>query len=175
MKWIKSPWTISLGTAVFSMFLAMIYDYLIKNPFLSTIIEVVKWVSNKIILILNYEIKVWWILCAILAIVIVIVFINLKRGKIIKPDFYNYRKDTLKDWTWTWDWQYDSKSRKWDIINLIVRCPSCDTPMYNIYNGYYFDFKCPRCDYNTKTNNVDIRNDVKIIIKSNIEKKIYKK
>ena len=87
MKWIKSQWTNIVLPPLFSLFLTIIYDIFKQNPFLSTIIEVVKWVSNKIILILNYEIKVWWILCAILAIVIVIVFINLKRGKLLSLIF----------------------------------------------------------------------------------------
>ena len=83
MKWIKSQWTNIVLPPLFSLFLTIIYDIFKQNPFLSTIIEVVKWVSNKIILFLNYEIKVWWILCAILATVLVMVFNNLKKRKII--------------------------------------------------------------------------------------------
>ncbi len=175
MKWIKSQWTKKIGPPVFSLLLTMIYDFFKQNPFLSTIIEIVKWVGNTIIFILNYEIKVWWILCVIIAIVIVIIFINLRKWEIFKPDFCNYKKDRFKDWKWRWDWKYYSNSRKWDIISLIAYCPKCDTQLIDHSNVYEQEYRCPRCKYNARSVNCEDPIDVKAIIFDNIEKKKYNK
>lgn len=170
MKWIKSPWTIGIGTAIFSFFLPLIYDYFKQNPFLTTFLVLFKWVSNIIWFILNYNIKVWWLLSAILAIVIVITFISLKKGKIIKPDFYNYSEDKFKQWKWTWDWEYNRNRGAWNIINMKAYCPKCDTPLIDYSNEFGKNFECPRCEYKAFYDKCDDPAKVERIILDNVER-----
>lgn len=171
MKWIKSPWAIGIGTTLLGSLITITYDYFKQIPFLTTFWEVVKWIGNKIIFILNFEIKVWWILCVILVIVIVIVFFNLRRGEIIKPDFCNYRKDTFKYWTWSWDWQYNIYKRAWGIINLRAYCPHCHTPLIDYSSIYGYQFECPRCEYKAFYDKCDDMVKVERIIFDNVERK----
>ncbi len=171
MKWIKSPWTISFVTAIFSLILTIIYDYFKQNPFLSTIIEVVKWIGNKIIFILNYDIKVWWILSSIITIVILILFINLRREKIIKPDFYNYKEDKFKKWKWSWDWEYNRIKGGWDVKRMQPYCPHCDTPLIKNSSLYILEYWCPRCEYNATSDDCDDPVNVKVIIFDNVNRK----
>ena len=64
-KWIKSPWGISIGTAIFSLLLTMGYDYSKEKPILTTVWNVLVWIWELILAILNFNLKVWWIIVAI--------------------------------------------------------------------------------------------------------------
>jgi hypothetical protein len=76
-NFLKSPWTISIGTATFSLFLTMLYDSIKQKPILSTLGAIFNWIWNAIISILTFNIKVWWLLLGI-AILILILYIVAK-------------------------------------------------------------------------------------------------
>lgn len=171
-KWIKSPWTISIGTAIFSFLLTMVRDYFKSKPIFTTILQILKELWNFIILVLNFNIKVWWLLVGIIIIIVIICLIaSFKQDKTKKPDFYNYRDGKFKFWRWSWNWQFSYSRNAWCISNLAAHCPNCDTPLIdssNIYNGAMFE--CPRCDFNARDSKCDDPTKIERIILDNIER-----
>lgn len=143
-KWMKSPWAISIGTAIFSFILTTIYDYSKSKPVFSTIMGILLSIWNGMILVLNFNIKVWWLIIVISVTILVII---LKKKEIIKPDFCNYKEDKFRIWRWSWEWKFNYSEKVWFISNLTAHCPNCDTSLIEYNNIYEQGVECPRCNY----------------------------
>lgn len=137
IKWLKAPWTISIGT----LLLTILYDYFKSKPILSTIWQLLKIIGNFIVSFLNFNLKVWWLIIIFIFVIIIIYLINKFQPKEdIKPDFYNYREDNFQGFRWTWKWDFNPYKGGWVISDLNAHCPKCDTRL--------IDFsECPRCDF----------------------------
>lgn len=171
-KWIKSPWGISIGTALFSLLLTMGYDYSKRKPILSTIWNILVWIWDFIIIILNFNLKVWWIILAIGLYIFVIYLIDkFKKEETFKPDFYSYREGRFKRWKWTWEWKWNQLKNAWTIYNLRANCPNCDTPMIEHSSMYGLSYDCPRCDFHANDNQCDEPHKIERIILDNIDRK----
>ncbi len=171
-NWKKSPWTISLVTAIFSLLLTMGYDYSKNEPILSTVWNIIKWIWHIIIVILNFDLKVWWILIALLVFIIfVYVFDKYNNSETFKPDFYSYREDKLKKWRWTWNWKWSNSKKAWVISNLSAHCPNCDTPMIEHSSIYGLSFDCPRCEFSANDSECEEPYKIERIILDNIDRK----
>lgn len=170
--WIKSPWTISIGTAFFSLALTVCYDYSKEKPILTTIWAFLKWSGKLVWTILNFDLKIWWIITAIAFFtLIVILFDKLKKEDAFKPDFYNYKEGKFKRWRWTWDWQWSSRKKAWLISELKAHCPNCDTPMIEHSGFYGLSFDCPRCEFSASDSQCDEPHKIERIILDNISRK----
>ena len=176
-SWIKSPWTISIGTAICSFVLTVVYDYSKDKPILSTVGYLVKTIWNFIKSILNFELKIWWILVAILAFIGIVYLIDkLKDDESFKPDFCNYKEGVFKHWRWTWGWVWNTHKNTWTISDLKAHCPRCNTPMIDQSSRYMLGFDCPRCDYRASdVDECDIPHKIERIILDNIDREREKK
>lgn len=171
-KWIKSPWGISIGTAIFSLLLTMGYDYSKDKPVLTTIWNVIIWIWDLILTILNFNLKVWWLIVAIgLFILILYIIDKFKREETFKPDFYSYREGKFKKWKWTWGWNWSQSKNAWGITDMKAHCPNCDTPMIEHSRVYGLSFDCPRCDFRASDNQCDEPHKIERIILDNIDRK----
>jgi len=171
-KWIKSPWTISIGTAIFSLLLTMAYDYFKEKPLLSTIGIIIKWVGNLMWNILFFDIKVWWIIIFLAFILFVMYLIaRFKNESGFAPSFIDYREDTIKGWRWSWDWKFSERRKAWMITDLKAHCPICNTPMIEESISYQTHFDCPRCDFLVTNKPSDESHKVERIILDNIDRK----
>lgn len=171
-EWIKSPWGISLGTAIFSLLLTVGYDYSKQKPILTTIWNIVVWVWNLIIRVLNFNLKIWWIIVAVgLFIFILYIIDKFKQDDSFKPDFYSYREGRFKRWRWTWEWKFSQSKNAWVISNMKAHCPNCDTPMIEHSSIYGYSFDCPRCDYRASDSQCDEPHKIERIILDNIDRK----
>jgi len=171
-KWLNSPWTINIGTAIFSLLVTVLYDYFKKQPVLTTIWSILKWTGNIIWEFLNFDFKVWWlIVVALLLISFVIIVDKVKKEETFKPDFYSYREDKFKRWKWTWNWKFDNRQKAWIISDLQAHCPKCDTPMINHSNMYSLFFDCPRCDFKKRDEECDEPHKIERIILDNIDRR----
>ena len=140
-NWIKSPWGISISTTIFSFLLTMGYDYSKEKPILTTIWKVIVWIWDLILTILNFNLKVWWIIVAIgLFILILFLIDKFKKEETFKPDFDSYREGKFKRWKWTWGWNWNQLKNAWSISDMKAHCPHCDTPMINNSSFLSFDF-----------------------------------
>lgn len=171
-NWTKSSWTISIGTAIFSLLLTMIYDYFKEEPILTTIWTIIKWIGNLLWTILNFDIKVWWIIIALTLLVFLLyIFDKLKNDESFKPDFYNYKEDFFKHWKWSWNWELNRAKTAWVVSNMQAHCPNCDTPMIDRSNSYENHFECPRCDFKASDRQCDEPYKIERLILDNIDRK----
>ena len=168
---LKSPWAISIGTAIFSLLLTMGYDYSKQNPILTTVGSIIKWIWRVIVSVLNIDLKVWWILLGIVAFVFVLYLIDrFKHHETFKPDFYNYREGRFKKWKWTWSWNWNQSRSAWIINDLQAHCPNCDTPMIEQSSIYGLSYNCPRCDFYANDNQCDEPHKIERIILDNVDR-----
>ena len=146
----NSPWTISIGSTILGVLLTISLDYLKKEPILTTVLAILKWIGTLIWTILSYNIKVWWLIIAIVIFFIAnIINKEFKKDVTSKPNFCNYRKDVFKNWKWSWDWNSSNSENAWVIKNLKAHCPKCDTPMIGNILFHKVEYTCPRCDFTT--------------------------
>ena len=128
-----------------------------------------------IVTFLNFEIKVWWLLIAI--VVFVAILWIIKRCYIAKennsqPSFLNYTQDYLLGYSWEWTWEKNWEG-KYRVENLHPVCTKCKTPLLPTGN-FYNQSKCPRCntilDYNSS-----IEPEVLVLIYDNAKKGNFNK
>jgi len=170
--WIKSNWTISIGTAIFSLLLTMGYDYSKDKPILTTVWTILKWIGNFIWTILNFNLKVWWLIVGVIIFFIIALLISRVKSKdTFKPDFYSYREGKFKRWKWTWNWQWSDRKNAWLISELRAHCPNCDTPMIEHSSIYGLSFDCPRCEFRANDGQCDEPHKIERIILDNIDRK----
>lgn len=171
-NWIKSPWTISIGTGFFSFILTIIYDYSKEKPILTTIWMIFKWVGNFVWKILNSNVKVFWFIIAIALITLFFYIIDkFKKEKTQLPDFYSYKEDKLKKWKWSWNWIDTNSNNVWRIVSMKAHCPNCDTPMIDNSSMYGLNFNCPRCEFDASNDQCDDPRKIERIILDNINRK----
>lgn len=98
--------------------------------------------------ILNFELKVWWVLISFILVVVfyLIVFKALKK-RVPEPEFLKYNQDLFKSQKWTWTWRFNEKQKNWYVYNIRAHCPHCDTTMIPYSPGSCQAFTCPRCDF----------------------------
>jgi hypothetical protein len=170
-KFLKSAWTISIGTALFSFLLTIIWDWIKGIHVLSTISNIFSTLGSWLFAFLNFNLKIWWVLSGII-ILFLVRFIIIKYGNTkeqFKPNFIDYKEDKFTYFKWTWDWElnYDDK---WDTTNLKAHCPKCDTPMN--HDSYDTTYICPRCHFQSLYNNCDKEYEVKQVIIDNVKRRV---
>lgn len=171
-KFFKSPWTIGIGTTVLGgVILSIVLDLIKEVSILSTLWTAIKTVFGWIITFLTFDLKVWWVLLGIGAIILALIIIakisNSKESE--PPAFLAYKKDKIGDWNWSWDWDFWMTENKWHIKDLKAHCPKCDTPMF--HDNWDTKFQCPRCNYETNySTKFKRRNEVEAIIIDNIHR-----
>jgi hypothetical protein len=148
-KFLSTPWGISIGTTVFGVLFTLFVDYIKSKPGLSTLKMIVSSVWNFIVSLLNYELKLWWV---IIAIVIILITFNLNfkisGRKVYPPSFTNYKSDTFKVWKWSWEWKQSSYDKKWQVSNLNAYCPKCGHSLLKSDDILYgYSFQCPMCNF----------------------------
>jgi hypothetical protein len=170
-NFIKSPWAISIGTAIFSLILTIGYDFLKQKPILTSIRAILKWIVNLVWTVLNFDFKIWWIVIIVsLFFLIVVIIGKFKQEETFKPDFYSYREDKLKKWKWTWGWKFDDAKNVWIISEMKAHCPKCKTPMIEHSSRYDLRFDCPRCDFYAIKRDCDEPHKIERIILDNIDR-----
>jgi hypothetical protein len=171
-NWKRSPWTISIVTAIFSLLLTMGYDYFKDIPILTTISSFFKWICGFVLTSLNYEIKIYWLLLAIVVICFVLyIMVKFNKEDTSKPHFFGYNEDSFKNWRWTWEWKFNHSRNAWGIYNLKAHCPKCDTTMNDNSTIMGLNFICPRCDYNAYDSICEDPYKVESIIIDNVDRR----
>jgi len=173
-NWIKSPWTIGIATTILGFLLSMLNDNIKDVPVLTTIGSVFNWIGHLLWTILDFDIKVWWIILAIMLLILALwIYSKLEKKEITKPEFCEYREDNFTHWKWTWNWEYSNTRSGWVVTRMEAHCPKCHTPMMN-NASFGLNYTCPRCDYSAINDQCD--NPVKIerVILDNIDRRIKK-
>ena len=152
----------------------LIYDRVKDKPILTTILNWLGTIWGWVKSFLNFELKVWWLIVAILAIALVIIiaiaYSDKPVGKSGLPAFTSYKKDRFLRWTWRWDWALGKNG--WDIINLTPFCNVCDTQLVNRSNYLEQIIVCPRCN-KTIQDYAEGSIEIETLIRDNVRKEHY--
>jgi hypothetical protein len=171
-KWHTSPWTISLGSALFGFLLLVAYDAFRNKPILTSLSIIFGYLWNFLLAILNFPIKLWWLLSTVVIVILVISFIKkLFPQEQDPPPFYNYREGKPKRWRWTWEWKFDQSENAWAIADLVAHCPKCNSSLMSKCSIYGPSFSCPLCDFSaTSEYECDEPHKIERIISDNVER-----
>jgi len=177
-KLMKNPWTIGIGTTlVGGVSTTIIVDFFSKASIWSTMKIVLNAIWVGLTAFLDFNIKVWWLLIAIVVLLTLLLFYAKyqdAKERNRRPPFWDYTNDTIKGFSWEWEWKR-SYGNTFNIDGLHPVCSKCNTPlMYTDSYGYYPELKCPRC--NTIINyNPRVESETRVIIRDNAKKGCYKK
>lgn len=173
-NWIKSPWTIALGTTIVGSLVSFVLDFAKDKPIFSTIGGSFVWLWNVIVVFLNLNIRVWWLILGVIVLILIIYIVAvLKKPKqSLLPDFIDYTEGVFKKFKWSWKWRFNQFSMQWEVSNLDAHCPECSTKlMDDISNEPY---RCPRCNFISRYH-TEYRNEIERLIIDNIDKGNYPK
>ena len=168
-KFFKSPWGIALTPTFVGFILTVVYDMLKGKQVLSTLVYILKAVWTGIISFLNFNLKVWWVLVGIAAIVFLL-WIIAEIYSVIngEPAFTKYTKDTIHGWNWEWYWRKNYYG-KYEIENLHPVCDSCGTAL-TCKHDYQNNLYCVRCGNVYNSMNFPAENDIKLYISDTVNR-----
>lgn len=174
-QFFMNPWTVAVGSGLIVMLVTIIIDFLKAEKIFSTIKEVLIAVWTALLIIFNFEVKVWWLLVGILvlacALWIWVKYLDSKQSANSEPQFLEYTQDMILGYKWKWTWAKNSWG-KYDIEQLHPICSRCDTPL--VYNeiGYGGTYTCLRCNNGTNRPMPNYEN-VKMLIRDNVRRKYF--
>ncbi len=147
----ENPWIITIGSGLIVLIVTIAIDVITADKVFSTIMTVTTSIWTIIITALNFEIKVWWMLVAILMVILgLFLLIRLANKKVhppAQPKFLQYTKDTILGFKWEWDWE--KYGGTYHVENLRSICFYCDTPLKTKSRGYGKYHICLRCNSET--------------------------
>jgi len=180
----SNNWVVTIGGGTISgLLILIIVDFYNKTPILTS----VKWVFQHLVsfttLILNYQIKIWWLLLLFLISYILIriysSYINSNTSeKEISQDkmdkILKYKADKFLNFTWEWQWILNEKINDYEIKKIRPCCPHPEckyTHMDFDHQSYTsFIYICPKCCERT-----EVRTSIFGSINDLIELKILEK
>lgn len=171
-KFLNNPWTIGLGTTFFGFLLTIIWDRIKGIEILSTVKAIISFVYNGILAILNFEIKLWWLLIGI-AVLILGLYIALKIAEAKsdnQPAFLSYTKDKIQGWLWEWDW-IKNYYGQYEVKNLHPICENCGTPLVS-GSRHGGGLECLRCKKYIIGDSFDI-DHVQLLIYDNARRNMF--
>ncbi len=175
-KFLKNPWTISMGSVFFGFLLTVLYDLIKGKNIFSTVGGILSNVITFLLSVMNFRLKVWWVLIGLIVVFLILCLIaRYNESKTIqaeqeKPPFFKYTKDQIKGWNWEWRW-YKNLYGQYDIEDLHPVCSSCGTPLVRSDNIEY-NLECMRCNKKYSEYLPDMDN-IKIYIRDSAKRGIY--
>ena len=171
-KFLKNPWTIAIGAAIFSFMLTVLRDIISGEQILSTVSSIFSVVGNGIVSFLNFNLKVWWVLVGLAVIFVALWCISNFFSVKETLEFLSYTQDTIQGWKWEWTWKKDIYG-KFDVSGLHPICSKCGTPLVRSQR-YYGGLECLRCgkEYEKELPELDY---VKMMIVDNVRRNLYSK
>lgn len=174
-KFLMNPWTVTIGGGLVLSVLSVIYDLIKQERVFSTISIIFTHVRNIVVMILNLNIKVWWLLLGIVVLIFVfwlyIKYLEHTSPKHNEPPFLEYIQDVILGYKWRWTWKKDFYG-KYYVDELHPICSRCETPLVENFHGHGAIYKCLRCQegYNKRLPELD---NVKMLISDNVRRKYF--
>lgn len=174
-KFLKNPWVIGICTAIFGALVSLLFDRINGKVVFSTLWGILSGAWNIILSVLNFRLKVWWIIVGLIVIFAVLCLIakyNEKKNEYNErsaPSFLDYTKDRLQGWHWEWNWRKNYYG-KYEIEGLHPVCEDCGSPLVDGAN--YYCYECVRCR-KQYTESIPDYNNIKIYILDNVKRDLY--
>ena len=108
-RFMKNPWTISIGSGLIVLVITIIIDAVSTKQIFSTIGAIFVAIWNGIVVFLNFDVKVWWILVALVFIFLVLyaIYKITDTKPFPKNHPMSYRQDNILGYKWKWLWIKD--------------------------------------------------------------------
>ena len=174
-KFWMNPWTVTIGGGLVVSVFSIIYDVISKEQVFSTMRIIFIRARNIIVMILNFNIKVWCLLLGVAGLILVlwlyIKYLEHNSPKHNEPPFLEYVQDVILEYKWRWTWKKDFYG-KYYVDELHPICSRCGTPLVEDFHGYGAIYKCLRCQegYNKRLPELD---NVKMLISDNVRRKYF--
>lgn len=167
-----NSWTVTVGGGlILSFIISVINDFVNKEQVFSTIDTILSSIYKVLLVILNYKIKMWWLLLGIIVLILILMkYLNYTYTTSIKLEFLEYTQDIILGYKWKWKWQKDIYG-KYSIASLYPICSQCDTPLVEDLDRYSIH-KCLRCKKEYYENMPDF-DHVKMMISDNVRRKYF--
>jgi len=162
-KWLYGIF-IALLTVIFTAFIN--YNFLINT--LNHLKNILIFIYGVILSFLNTNIKMWIIIMSLIILRIIFKFLRIIFSD---PDWIKYRHDILKEWTWRWG--YVKEGERYKIEYMTPYCPKCDCNLLKRQNSARINMFCPKCGVEYDENNIENEEEIKSLIKYNINKKRF--
>lgn len=170
-----NPWTVTIGGGLVLSIISVINDIINKEKIFSTIGTILSMIYETVLAILNYRIKVWWLLIGVIVLIFILFlfvkYLDFSQATSDKPEFLKYTNDTILGYKWKWNWQKDVYG-KYCVENLCPICSRCDTPLVENFCGYGGRYKCLRCEEGYSRTMPEFDN-VKMLIHDNVRRKYF--
>lgn len=174
-KFLTNPWTVAIGSGLVLSGISVIIDLTNKKQVFSTISAMFIKICEIFISILNYRIKIWWLLVGLIILILSFMVIvkcwERTTAKNDKPDFYEYAQDEILGYKWKWTWGQNIYG-EYCVEKLCPVCSQCDTPLVEIYQGYGRKYKCLRCETEYFKPMPDFEH-IKMLISDNVRRKYF--
>lgn len=170
---ISKIWKDPVGSTLISVGILGVLGYL--GNFLSDgwVLSALWTIWDWIVICLFFRIAVIWILCGLSVIVAglyVYIRLRLKFEESNIMPFLSYTEDVFDGYKFRWEYR-KGYFGKYEISNLTLLCPKCETPMHSNYNGH----DCPRCNHQVYTSALKTWEKIEAIIVDNVKRDMYKK
>lgn len=97
-----NPWTVAIGSGLVLSLISVVNDLINKKQVFSTISTIFTKIWNMFIAILNYRIKLWWLLVGIIILILILVIFlqywDYKTAKSDIIDFTEYVQDEILEY-----------------------------------------------------------------------------
>lgn len=175
-KLLKHPLIVGIIPVILSFVLPVIYDTLKNSELLSTAKNILFFIKNCVSSFLQFNIKVWWIIVAVVIIIgILFILFNVDDAKNHDksiPLWTQYKKDSINGWNWEWKWRRDSFG-EYHIDDLHPVCSHCGSPL--VYGDNFCDYlKCVRCNRRFQRG-IPQTDHIKILIIDNVKRGLFPK
>lgn len=175
-KFAKNPWVLGIGTTIIGgVLLSFLLDWIKGINWLSTLKSFFEVIVNALMAFLNFELKVWWVLVAIVFVIVaffVIAKIYDAKSKNDTPAFSSYTKDCVLGYMWEWEYAKNFEG-KYTISNLHPVCSKCGMRLKQD-GAYGREMTCLRCNTN-KSWKDSYLTDAQMLIEDNVKKKYLQK
>ncbi len=175
-SFLMNPWVVTTGSGLIILLVTIIIDVINATKIFSTIGNLFAYIWKAIIIFMNFELKVWWLLIGIILIFLILYlwakYIDYQQAMLNKPEFIEYTQDTILHYKWKWTWRKDSYGIYY-ISTIYPICPYCDTPLSDSTRDDWGEYTCLRCNKRTTTPIPNIE-DVKMLISDNIRRRYHK-
>ncbi len=175
--YLKNPWTVTIiGGSIAGTLSSLIVDLVKGVNFFSTLYNLIVSTYNWLIIFLNFDLKIWWILIGIIILIGILFLLTNKKSlndNESSMNFLKYNNDFINNYSWKWSYDYNSISKKYQLGKTFLLCSKCNTKMYESGLAYANYFECPRCQTKTHFNAQNDINNIRRIISDNIERNIH--
>ena len=174
-NFMMNPWTVGIGTGLILLVVTVAVDLITAVNIFSTLKNVIITIWKWILVFLNFELKVWWVLAGLATVILVlneyVKYSNKKQQQVNKPPFLDYTKADILGYKWKWYWKKDVYG-KYVIEDLHPVCGKCETPLVENLYGYGGRYKCLRCNegYGNPMPDLD---HVKMMISDNVRRRYF--